>query len=82
MVYRFVIPLAVVAILSLLVLVLIYWRHRKDEDLRREERILAEERWDGICRFDNPETGAKCQRQEFHLENHYREVNGKLVQWL
>lgn len=27
------------------------------------------------------DTGAKCQREEFHLENHYRDVGGRLVHW-
>lgn len=79
--YRVGVPLIIVALLALVALVLIYWRHRRDEDIQREERLNAENRWNGTCQFDNPETGAKCQREEFHLENHYREINGRLVTW-
>lgn len=75
------IPLAILLIVALIILALVlYQRHRSAETSRRE-RLLAEKRWDGVCRFDNPETGAKCTREEFHLENHYREVNGVLVIW-
>lgn len=79
--YRVGVPLIIVALLALIALVLIYWRHRRDEDIRREEKLAAEKRWTGSCEFDNPDTGAKCQREEFHWENHYREINGRLVHW-
>lgn len=78
---RVAVPLIIVGILALLVLALFLWRLQRDKDTRREERLAAEKRWPGYCEFENPKTGAKCTREEFHLENHYREVNGQLVYW-
>lgn len=79
--YRVGVPLIVVALVALLVLSLVLYQRKRERLLREEARLLAEERWDGHCEFDNPDTGAKCQRVEFHLENHYREVYGKLITW-
>lgn len=81
MMWQRVVPLIILLILALLVLVLVMHQRRKRQDIEREERLAAQKRWTGDCQFDNPETGAKCQRQEFHLENHYRDVGGKLVTW-
>ena len=78
---RVVIPLIIVGILALLLLAAIFWTRRKERYEAFRYRQQAEEYWDGVCQFDNPDTGAKCQREEFHLENHYREVNGKMVLW-
>lgn len=79
--YRIVVPLVIVSVLAVIALVFLYRQHIRDENLRRQERLVAQEKWTGVCQFDNPATGAKCLREEFHLENHYREVNGKLVFW-
>jgi hypothetical protein len=81
MMWSKVIPVIMVLLVALVILVLVLHQRRKSQDLVRQERVLAEKDWDGVCQFDNPETGAKCQRLEFHLENHYRSVNGKLVTW-
>ena len=76
-----VVPLFILLIIALIVLVLVLHQRRKTKDLDREERLKARNEWDGVCEFDNPKTGAKCQRTEFHLENHYHDVNGVLVTW-
>lgn len=81
MFYRVGVPLIIVAILALLLLAFVFWQRRHGYDLARKERLAAEKRWDGNCQFDNPDTGAKCQREEFHLEHHYRDVNGRLEWW-
>lgn len=79
--YRIMIPVLIVIAIAILALVIIYYVKRHSESVATEERLAAEKRWTGTCEFDNPNTGAKCQREEFHLENHYREVNGKLSTW-
>ena len=81
MIWPRVIPLVILLIIALIVLVLVLHQRRKTQDLDRQERLRARDNWDGVCEFDNPDTGAKCQRTEFHLENHYHDVNGKLVHW-
>lgn len=79
---RVAIPLVIVLIMALVVLVLVMNQRRKSQDLDRKERLAAEKRWRGNCAFDNPKTGAKCERQEFHLENHYHVLDdGSLVTW-
>ena len=78
---RVVIPILILLIMAILVLILVMHQRRKSQDIDRKERLAAEKRWDGNCRFDNPDSGAKCERQEFHLENHYHDVNGRLVHW-
>jgi hypothetical protein len=74
MFYRVGVPLIIVLILALMLLALILWTRKRSRHLKDEARLHAEADWDGVCQFDNPETGAKCQREEFHLENHYREI--------
>lgn len=81
MFYRVGVPLIALIILALLILALVLWQRRRDTSISRQERLAAEKRWDGNCQFDNPETGAKCERQEFHLKHHYHDVNGELVWW-
>jgi len=81
MFYRVGVPLIIVALLALLLLALVLWQRRKTHTVERQERMAARQRWDGNCLFDNPETGAKCEREEFHLEHHYHDVNGNLVWW-
>ena len=79
---RVVIPLLILLILALIVLVLVMNQRRKSQDLDRKERLAAEKRWTGSCTFDNPATGAKCNREDFHLENHYHVLrDGTLVTW-
>lgn len=79
---RVVVPLALVLILAVLVLVLVLYQRRKSQDIDRQERQLAERRWRGNCAFDNPKTGARCNREEFHLENHYHVLpDGSLTTW-
>lgn len=81
MFYRVGVPLIMLALLALLVLALVLWQRRRASYIERQERLAAQKRWPGICEFDNPESGAKCQREEFHLEHHYHDVNGRLVWW-
>jgi hypothetical protein len=76
-----VVPLLIVLVISLLVLTLVLWGRRKERSDKERVRQKAQEEWDYECKFDNPETGAKCTRREFHLENHYHEVNGRFVTW-
>lgn len=76
-----VVPFLILGILALIVLVLVLHQRRKSLDNEHKDRLLAEERWTGDCEFDNPQTGAKCERKEFHLENHYHDVNGVLATW-
>lgn len=73
--------LVVLVIVALLFfgIAMLYKHYAKEND--RRARIAAEEAWTGECEFDNLITGARCQRQEFHLENHYRDIDGKLVTW-
>lgn len=78
--YR-VIPIIIIGLIALLVLAMVLYQIRRGKDLERKERLRARERWAGTCYFDNPNTGAKCEREEFHLENHYHDVNGTLVYW-
>lgn len=79
--WRNIVPLLILLILALLVFVLVMNQRRKSQDNERKDRLAAEKRWDGNCQFDNPDTGAKCEREEFHLENHYHDVGGRLVHW-
>lgn len=81
MVWPKVVPLLIILLVALIVLALVMYHRRKSLDIERKERLIARENWDGNCQFDNPDTGAKCQREEFHLENHYRDVGGRLVHW-
>lgn len=82
MIWPRVIPILILLIVALLVLVLVLHQRRKSQDTDRRERLAAEKRWTGNCEFDNPKTGAKCERQEFHLENHYRTLDdGTLATW-
>lgn len=81
MIWQRVIPLFIVLILALLVLVLVLWGRRQSRENRAKDRNTAEANWNNVCEFDNPETGAKCERSEFHLENHYHDVGGRLVHW-
>lgn len=76
------IPLILVGLLALLLLAIVLWQLKRSREIDRQERLAAEKRWTGDCLFDNPETGAKCEREEFHLENHYHVLgNGSLVHW-
>lgn len=76
------VPLLIVLIMVIIVMVLVLLQRRKSYDLDREERILAEKRWRGNCAFDNKETGAKCNREDFHLENHFHVLpDGRLATW-
>jgi hypothetical protein len=80
-IYRIGVPLLILVVLALMFLLLMArWRQRQN-DLEHERRLAAEKRWDGNCQFENPETGAKCKREEFHWENHYREIDGRMVFW-
>lgn len=81
MMWQRVIPLFILLIIALLVVVLVLWKRRDAKEDVAKARNIAEAEWDGQCQFDNPETGAVCERKEFHLENHYHDVNGKLVYW-
>lgn len=81
MMWQRVVPLVILLILALLVLTLVLWKRRQDRDNKSRDRSVAEAEWDGNCQFDNPETGAVCERKEFHLENHYHDVGGRLVHW-
>ena len=77
-----VIPLVILIIVALLVLILVLNQRRKSRNIDRQERLAAEKRWRGDCQFDNPKTGAKCERQDFHLENHYHVLpDGSLASW-
>lgn len=77
-----VIPLLILLVLALIVLALVLWVRRATWYIERKERLVAEKRWTGDCQFDNPNTGAKCERQDFHLENHYHVLpSGQLVMW-
>lgn len=79
--YQVGVPLIVVALLALIFLGLALWWRKRQAQIDQEEALEKERDWDGVCQFTNPKTGAKCQREEFHLENHYRSVDGKLVFW-
>lgn len=81
MMWQRVVPFLIILLLALIVLVLVLWRRKQNKYEASKERRLAEASWTGDCEFDNPETGATCQRKEFHLENHYHDVGGKLVHW-
>jgi hypothetical protein len=81
MFYRVGVPLLILVVLALLLLAVVLWQRRRENTVRREERLAARNRWDGNCQFDNPTSGAKCEREEFHLEHHYHDVNGELVWW-
>ncbi len=81
MTWQRIIPFLIILLVALLVLALVMHARRKSRDIERKERLSARERWDGNCQFDNPDTGAKCEREEFHLENHYHDVGGRLVHW-
>lgn len=81
MTWQRLIPLLVLLIFAVLVLVLVLWSRRRTAENQLKDRNAAEANWNNVCEFDNPETGAKCQRSEFHLENHYHDVGGRLVQW-
>lgn len=81
MFYRIGVPLLLVGILALIFLGLMIWYRRRQAEIEKEERLLAEQRWTGTCQFDNPNTGAKCTREEFHIDTHYRDVNGSLTFW-
>ena len=81
MMWQRVVPLFILLIIALIVLVLVMHQRRKTLDNERKDRFHAEAIWDGECQFDNPKTGAKCERREFHLENHYHDVNGVLQTW-
>lgn len=81
MMWQRIVPFLIILLVALLILALVMYQLRKSRDIERKERLQARKNWDGNCQFDNPETGAKCQREEFHLENHYRDVKGKLVHW-
>lgn len=74
-------PLIVVGLLALILLVFALMYKKEQREKAQRARKTAYVNWDGVCKFDNPETGAVCQRTEFHLENHYHDVNGKLVTW-
>ena len=76
-----IVPFLIILLVALIVLALVMYQRRKSRDIERKERLLARERWTGTCQFDNPDTGAKCEREEFHLENHYHDVGGRLVYW-
>lgn len=81
MMWQRVLPLVILLIVALLILALVMFQLRKSRDNERTDRLAAEKRWRGNCQFDNPDTGAKCEREEFHLENHYHDVGGRLVHW-
>lgn len=81
MLHRIGVPLIIIAAIALIFLLMVIWNRNRQRENERRERILAEEQWNGVCRFDNPLSGAKCSREEFHMETHYREVGGKLVFW-
>lgn len=73
--------LAILFLVALLFLGLTMWVRQYQRQLARAERLQAEKEWDGICQFENPETGVQCQRHEFHLEHHYRDTPNGLVTW-
>ncbi len=75
------VPLVILLIIALMILVLVLWRRRQDREDENRDRRSAEAAWDNECKFDNPKTGATCERREFHLENHYHDVNGRLETW-
>jgi len=81
MLYRILIPILILGVIALIALLIVRANRRREEIIEEEHRLQAEKEWTGKCEFDNPETGAKCQREEFHLENHYRDVRGHLVTW-
>ena len=77
-----VVPIVMLLIIALIVLVLVLHQRRKSQDTEHRERLAAEKRWTGDCEFDNPKTGAKCERKEFHLENHYHVLDDdSLTTW-
>ena len=78
---RVAVPLIILGIISLLVLAVIFWTHNQEKRQVEKDLLHAQNLWDGKCEFDNPETGAVCERTEFHLENHYHDVGGRLVHW-
>jgi hypothetical protein len=76
------IPFLILGIVALLLLGLVFWQLRRSRDVEIQQRLAAEKRWPGYCQFDNPNTGAKCTREEFHLENHYHDLgDGRLSRW-
>lgn len=79
--YQVGVPLIVIALLGLILLGFALWWRRREAQIEREELLEKKRNWEGVCHFDDPNTGTKCQREEFHLENHYHYVNGKLVTW-
>lgn len=82
MMWARVIPLIILLILAIIIVVLVLLVYRSSENIKRRERLAAEKRWTGDCQFDNPKTGAKCERQDFHLENHYHVLpSGQLDMW-
>lgn len=79
---RVVVPLLIVLIMAIIVLALVLHQRQKSMDLDRKERLASEKRWLGDCSFSNPNTGAKCNREDFHLENHYHVLeDGSLTGW-
>lgn len=80
--WRQLLPVLVVAALALILLAWAFIYSRRKVDKKNEDRVKAEFEWDEECKFDNPRTGAVCERKEFHLENHYHELpDGELVTW-
>lgn len=75
------VPLLMLLVLALILLAVIAFYARRRRDAKVDARKQAYVEWTGKCQFDNPKTGAKCEREEFHLENHYHDVNGVLQTW-
>ena len=79
---RIIVPLAIIVVVALLIGALVIVAGRYEQIQERREKDFARANWRGFCEFYNPQTGASCQREEFHLENHYHELSGgRLSQW-
>lgn len=71
--------LIAIALLVLLAFALWYWKTH-GVNKRRELRV-ARKNWTGVCPKSNPDTGDRCEREEFHVNHHCRDIDGQMVWW-
>lgn len=78
---NFILPVVIIGVIALILVIVIFMQKRWERNIQEEAELYKQAEWTGDCPVSNPETGASCQRQEFHEEHHYRVHNGKMHTW-
>lgn len=76
-----VLPLVLIGVIALIVVVVVFVQRRWERTVREEADVQRQMEWTGDCPVSNPDTGAECQRQEIHADNHYRVAGGRMHKW-